>query len=460
MLVQKSKLRLLCVLAGLCLSLHGGANAQGTSESTDAPTVETFGVYVPAPVMMRSLENNAPLDNTQDAHTPDASLPPPNNINPFESPRLTHSPTAPVPQAFDIGSAGAVPVTPSAAMTRARVALLLPSRSSALNRASDAVRAGFLAAHDREPQGIEITMIESGDAPDDVLNAYRSATANHDIVVGPLTRSGVTALIRSGEIMRPTIALTTIDAGDIGGVAVPGMLLAMGLSLEDEARQVAVWARQERATGTAIIVHTAVAWQQRVARAFATQWAQVGRPAQMIALPQNSGFLDGNTLQSLRSRMETNPNAFLFAALDANQTRQLRESIGRQYPLYGTSQINATTLPDRALVETMPELDGVQFIDMPWQLQEDHAAVMAFARAEVGLDQARNPDLERLYALGIDAARVARALAHGHSNFKIDGVTGNLTVRFDHNGARFSRVGQHARYRSGNLQLVNDAGAR
>jgi outer membrane PBP1 activator LpoA protein len=67
----------------------------------------------------------------------------------------------------------------------------------------------------------------------------------------------------------------------------------------------------------------------------------------------------------------------------------------------------------------------LRFVDMPWLHQPDHAATMIFPRPETQLAA----DLERLYALGIDAFRVAGELARSHTEFTLDGVTGTLTVR-------------------------------
>ena len=69
-------------------------------------------------------------------------------------------------------------------------------------------------------------------------------------------------------------------------------------------------------------------------------------------------------------------------------------------------------------------------------------------------------DNERLYALGIDAYRIAREILLGHSSsFKIDGVTGRLAVQFARGSAnpnrtlpRFERQLLPAVYRTGNLQ--------
>jgi outer membrane PBP1 activator LpoA protein len=60
---------------------------------------------------------------------------------------------------------------------------------------------------------------------------------------------------------------------------------------------------------------------------------------------------------------------------------------------------------------------------MPWLLQPDHPAVAIYPRAP-----SSGGDLERFYALGIDAFRIAATLVDGRGNPEIDGVTGRIRV--------------------------------
>lgn len=431
MLFEWTKAPLLALVCGLCLSAHAGANAQDAAE--------VFSVNVPQSVATRPLGD---LPGTQPAVQPEAGAATTGSL-PQVPPQQAQEPGPSAPLAE-------LPSTTPVAGTK-RIALLLPLRSATLGPAADAVRAGFFAAYERERQGIEVTLVATGDAPQDVLAGYRNASASHDIVVGPLTRSGVTMLARSGEVMRPTIALTSPDYADGTNVRPPPLMLAMGLSIEDEARQVAEWAQRDHATAVAYVVYTPTAWQSRAARAFAEHWRRSGMAAEMVELELVDGFLSPNSLRDLRARLEAEPNAFMFAALDAGLARQLRESVGRQYPLYGTSQLNPVALVDRAASAPIEVMEGANLLDIPWQLQPDNPAVMAYPKRIVPADQRRNADLERLYALGIDAYRVARRLAAEDTNFELDGVTGRLQVRFDRLGPYFARTTQQAVYRDGSV---------
>jgi len=58
--------------------------------------------------------------------------------------------------------------------------------------------------------------------------------------------------------------------------------------------------------------------------------------------------------------------------------------------------------------------------------------------------------MERLYALGVDAFRVAREIAlHPGTRFRLDGVTGQLTVDFGQGPSYFERTEQPAVYKNG-----------
>ena len=89
------------------------------------------------------------------------------------------------------------------------------------------------------------------------------------------------------------------------------------------------------------------------------------------------------------------------------------------------------------------DLADVRFVDMPWLLQPDHPAVMVYPRP----DCARADDLERFYALGIDAFRVAQECCSRAS------ATSTSTAS---PGA--SRCGADGQFRRGLLAALIDGG--
>lgn len=325
-----------------------------------------------------------------------------------------------------------------------RIGLLLPLRSPTLGRAAESVRAGFMAAYQREPDGVVVDLIEAGAPGADPLAQYAEAEERDDVIVGPLARPAVTALAASALVRKPTLALNHPEAragADPSFANWPAQLLVIGLSLEDEARQVAAWAASEQPAARAVIVAAGAPWQKRVAHAFAEQWRRDGREAETVELSALDGKLSDGELEQLGLRLAEDGPALLLVALDAGQTRQLRGVLGGATPLYGTSALNG------GAARAGPELDGARLLDLPWLLQRDHPAVMAYPAPAA--DPGRlDADLARLYALGIDAYRIARELArHPVARFELDGVTGRLAVSFGQGPARFERTEQAAVYR-------------
>jgi outer membrane PBP1 activator LpoA protein len=389
---------------------NGGLCAPAQANTSAAPAVRPLAA--PAP----PVPNVPPVPNA-----PSEASPPPEA-----------SATVPEP------AAEALPSSPPATITR--IGLLLPLRSETLGQAAEAVRDGFMAAYERDRTGFVVDLIATGGTPQEALDAYRQAAIGHDILVGPLTRPAVTAVATSTAVSRPTLALNYPDTP----VDLPRQMLLIGLSIEDEARQVAQWAGSEHPGGRALVLAGPAAWQQRIARAFEARWSQLGRTAQRVELPVAGGYVDPAAIAELRTRLEIDRPDLLFAATDAGELRQLRGALGTAIPCYGTSSLN----PGGERGAAVPELDGVRLLDLPWQVQPAHAAVMVYPR---WLASGSTPDMDRLYALGIDAFRVARETAlRPRAAFTLDGVTGKLSVSVDPPG--FARSEAPVVYRDGNFE--------
>ncbi len=329
-----------------------------------------------------------------------------------------------------------------------RIALLLPLRSETLGRAADALRAGFMAAAERDGHGVQVNVVETGDSPQEVMSAYVTAQEQNDMVVGPLARSAVTAIAASPLVDKPTIALNHPELR--GDPQLPPQMLAIGLSIEDEARQVAEWAARENPSARALIISGNTSWQKRIAGAIYAQLQRLGLKARNVDFTPQNGYLQDAELVALRTRLQSEPAGVLFAALDPDQLRQLKIALSApplgDIPVYGTSSLT----PGRSMYRAGAELDGVRLIDLPWLVQRDHPAVMVYPQP-LARDEARvSTDLERLYALGIDAFRIAREIARQpQRRFQLDGVTGQLTIDFGTGPSWFERIEVPVEYRNG-----------
>lgn len=383
-------------------------------------------VQVPEPVVSTFSVTSADLAVTSDVSSTNPSSPRPSSAMPAPQDTMQAAPLD-----------GAVH----------RIALLLPLKSDTLGAAAQSLRDGFMAAYERDRTGFEVSVVDTGDSGQDVLASYARAQEQFDIIVGPLARSSVTAVAGSALVRKPTIALNHPEARATE-TALPPQMLVMGLSIEAEARQVASLAASEQPAASALILSAGAAWQKRIAAAFSQQWQRQGLISDTVEMTALNGYLSDAELVQLRARIAATPPGLLFVAMDADQARQLRVALGPDLPLYGTSSLN----PGVGRGASGPELDGVRLLDLPWQVQRDHPAVMVYPRPPLSDDRAMTADMDRLYALGIDAFRVAREIAlRPNARFTLDGVTGKLAVSFGQGAATFERTEQEATYKNGVL---------
>jgi outer membrane PBP1 activator LpoA protein len=365
-----------------------------------------------------------------------AELPPPAKIKPAPQAEVTLSPLVRIaPPAAAVVDSPPQPLAAAlpAVANNPHIALLLPLNSPAFGRAAEAVKQGFMAAAAVEAGKLPIKVYPSSDQTDDIVSAYGRATqAGARIVVGPLTKNGVTALAASRQVSVPTLALNLPESGG----EIPAQLYLLGLAADLEARQIA---RAAFAEGhkTAAVIASGNSLAKRMQLAFAEEWSQLGGK-----LVSQLNF-NGSNPEAIQNALQKHPADMLFLAM-GGEARLLRPYLNLDTPMYATSQIYA----GKNNPAKYHDLNGIRFIDMPWLLQPDHLAVMAYPRPQAPL----NADLERLYALGIDAWRLALLLktAPIDAPLNLDGVTGRLSLGTTH---QIDREGVLAVFRDGDAAL-------
>ncbi len=297
-----------------------------------------------------------------------------------------------------------------AAVDAPHIALLLPVDSSTFRRHAEALRDGFLAASKAEnEQSLRIRVYAVGDDPKQAVAIYQQALqTGARLVVGPLIRSAVTA-IAAGDVGVPTLALNAPD----GNVPNRPNLHVLSLQIESEARQVAQLAYRE-GRRAAFIVAGDSPLLRRLQQAFSSEFVKLGGKIIAEFAFNNSSAELSRLKQAVKLRVAD----MTFLGLDARQARTVRPYL-EAIAVYASSQIYTGD----GSAATSGELAGVTFVDMPWLLQRDHPAVMVYPRQ----DFKGEADLERLYALGIDAWRIGQALLAKQTDLALDGVTGKLT---------------------------------
>ncbi len=300
------------------------------------------------------------------------------------------------------------------------IALLLPLASPAFSKHAEAVRSGFLAAAKvNGGTALPVRTYALGDDPQQTVETYVKALgAGARVVVGPLTRGGVTAVVESAAVIVPTLALNVPESRN----AAARDIYMLNLQVEAEAQQVAQLAYQD-GYRRALTINGDTALLKRIHQAFVEEFTRLGG----THVAEQAFSTNQSSMNRIKQAATAATPDMAFLALDVPRARLARAYLGA-LPLYATSQV----YPGNAGPLAGFDLAGVRFLDMPWLLQPDHAAVMAYPRP----DYRDAIELERFYALGIDAFRVVQALLAGKADVALDGVTGRLTLGRDHNFIR------------------------
>jgi uncharacterized protein len=294
------------------------------------------------------------------------------------------------------------------------VALILPTNVPALARLAGAVRQGFEAGATTEGKNgppVSLTAVDNEAAA--LVDACRKLQeAGALLVVAAITRDGATALAHSDCARNPILELNEPQLA--AGESFPN-LYHVSLSLENEARQVA---QQAVADGRRIaaVVASPSPLARRVQDAFEREWTRAA--GELKRVPYSGNPEDA---PNVRERLNATRADMVFFALDTNDARTVRPYVPATVTLYATS----FSVNPRAESIVNVDLEGLRYLEMPWFVQPDHPAVMAYAPPKSPM----SVDEERLYAFGIDAYRLALHLLRGQARrAPLDGVTGRITL--------------------------------
>lgn len=325
-------------------------------------------------------------------------------------------------------------------------ALVLPSQTTMFARAAEAVRQGFFSANAAAGGKMAIQVLEVDDDAAQVQAAIGGAQQRGvKVVVGPLLRSGVNALIDGLADPIPLVALNYPDRD----AAAPPTMIALALSAEAEAQYVVRIALAEfvgtrRSPGAAprfVIVAGPGTLERRIAQAYVSALRAGGEPPLVVETAAQPA-------DRLAAVFDPNRHDAVFLALDARAAAMLRARIPRPILIFGTSLLNVTggaATPEATALAH--DLDGVRFVDMPWLLRLDGATGAHGPLPREPLA----PELARLYALGADAYQIALRWGAGETHFTVDGMMGKLRVDRSA-GPRVDRTPAAAVYRNGAIE--------
>ncbi|HYN76659.1 MAG TPA: penicillin-binding protein activator [Lamprocystis sp. (in: g-proteobacteria)] len=304
-----------------------------------------------------------------------------------------------------------------------KVTAILPGTGPVADVAN-AVREGLRAAHNADNTAAKPTLnfIASED-PAKIAAAYGEAVkVGSTHVMGPLLKPAVDVLAAGPGLKVPTLALNqTTTPGKT-----TGNLYQFALAPESEGMAAANQAKAMGFTRALLLAPAGDADQRRV-DGFRRQWKTLGGSLVGEATFAPTATDHEKTLNGLLGQGEAD---FLFLAADADQARRVYPAIRaarEALPVIATSAVySGATDPARDKA-----LTGLYFVDLPWVLGVG-AADDPLARASLkrGPKYLATPLGLRLYAMGIDAYRLAPRLAvlAKDPRATVPGETGTLSL--------------------------------
>ncbi len=286
-----------------------------------------------------------------------------------------------------------------------RVVVLLPLNNAQLRRAASVVRDGIGAVF--ATRKAEINGVECAYGVDDVVQAYvRCVTPDTDWVIGPLGRTDVMALaLAKLQSPKPTLMLSPL------GTVPPQPMAVLSPDLESEAEAIAQQAADD-ACRKPVLAEAAGALSSRVSVAITAYWRERSvTPLPTISLPNRDGWR-----RAAEKWRNENVDCVLFAGGGA-VLAELRPYL-RSMAVYVTSASFETAL-DRTV-----DWSGIRIADSPWLVDAERAEFVPYAPIA-----ALSPTLARLYALGVDAARLVIAAGRDPLPVSFDGAIGQLTLK-------------------------------
>jgi outer membrane PBP1 activator LpoA protein len=351
------------------------------------------------------------------------------------------------------------------------IAVLLPE-TGRLSTAGMAVRDGLLSAFMENPGSTEIHFFPTGDEPETAISAYFSALdAGAELIIGPLQKSSIEALIQLPGFATPILALNDLPPLLVAPPGLSGQIFGLSLSQENEARSVAQHAGGQ-GFDRAVILAPESLWGERMAQAFQEEFLQENR--EIIAAvryvetdndhsPVIERFLKIDESKARKNRLENtlqmplefeavrrNDIDMIFMAANATQAKLIRPQLkfhdAGDIPVYATGRVY-TGQPNPARNQ---DLNGVRFPITPWQLAHTRK------RDIPDLESIRGGALAPLFAVGYDAWKLLPWLEimRRDPDFSFPGQSGKYRAG---NEANLQRNATWAVFRKGRPAALEDS---
>ncbi len=315
--------------------------------------------------------------------------------------------------ATQASAAQAVPVVTKSTPPRRDggfIAVLLPGKSKAMRPAVDAIKAGVLAATNGNADQLTVKFFDTADIPADVFEQFQQLHEQGAVaVIGPLTKPSINYLADIGDFDIPVIALNSFDEKTLRRA----QLYSFSLSIEQEAQQIA---KQMFAEGLRmpLVLQGDSPLSARMVQGFVDSWTEANG-----SQPTIFNLKDARSqAQALRAQLKDGEHDSVFFAANSRQTRISRPFVGNERPVYATSQINPGPLSRTARVD----MAGIHYLETPWILNPLNSNYALLNRT-----RSKSNDVERLFALGVDAWKLATLLSK-KEEINFDGLSGSISL--------------------------------
>ncbi len=350
----------------------------------------------------------------------------------------------------------------------AKIALMLPL-SGKLQAVSEAIQNGFLYAYyQNNEDAAALEIINASSDPAEFNLQYQQAIQNGaEFIVGPISKKVINHLLQKDQLEVPTLTLNYGDETEQPTLN----LYQFGLRPEDEAEQIADYALTEDKHHAVTLVPD-TEWGRRLQSAFTNRFESLGGQVVGAEVYPSKKNDYSNSIKKLLNLTSSNQRHkiiqqvlgeqlkfdsrrrqdidMIFIAANTRQARlikpQLKFHHAQGVPVYATSHIASS----KRNADDDRDLDEIQFVDIPWMLNQQDNHEYAQIRK---LWPASGSRFSRLYALGIDAYRLIPSLRRLmiHPEEIVKQNTGMLSV--DKNG-RVHRQLLMATYEKGLARLL------
>jgi outer membrane PBP1 activator LpoA protein len=321
------------------------------------------------------------------------------------------------------------------------VALLLPA-TGRFSQAAKAIKKGFIAAYDMAEASTRPSLRFYDSSTYAPAELYHQAISDGaDLVIGPLSKKNIQALVDSTELTTPVLALNHIP------FLVKNNLFQFGLSPIDEVEQVANNALL-KGVKKALLITPETNKGHRVAHSLSTYWQNNGgrileaqtykarghdfsKPIKKLLNLNESRSRYNRLKRVLATQLHYNERVrkdvdAIFLSASPKTARsiypQLRFYGAIRIPVYAASNIYTGLAHPSA----NRDLNKITFCDIPWLFSETYSGALSLESLRDVWRPLPNKYL-RLVALGIDSFHLIDHLSE-INNKPFSGATGTLSL--------------------------------